>query len=91
MDSDTMRELLKEQRDLFDFVLLDCPPALVMPDSLALAPLVDAVLVVADAETSSRSAISQLGEQLQQVGGKVIGSVLNRSKGSNRGYYHEVE
>lgn len=91
MDSDTMRELLKEQRDLFDFILLDCPPALVVPDSLALAPLVDAVLVVADAKTSSRSAISQLSEQLQQVGGKVIGSVLNRSKRPNRGYYREVE
>jgi capsular exopolysaccharide synthesis family protein len=91
LDSDSMRQLLKEQRDLFGFILLDCPPALVVPDSLALAPLVDAVLVVADAKTSSRSAISQLSEQLQQVGGKVIGCVFNRSKQPNRGYYHEAE
>jgi Mrp family chromosome partitioning ATPase len=90
MDSDAMRQLLKERRDLFDVILLDCPPALVVADSLALAPLVDAVLVVADAKTSSRSSVSQLGEQLEQVGGKLIGCVLNRSKQPDgASYYRE--
>lgn len=89
MDSDAMRQFLKEQRDRFDFVLIDCPPALAVADSLALAPLVDAVLVVADAKRSSRSAVSQLGEQLQQVGGKLIGCVLNRSgRPDGVSYYH---
>jgi polysaccharide biosynthesis transport protein len=90
MDSDAMRQFLKQRRDLFDFVLLDCPPALVVADSLALAPLVDAVLVVADAKTCSRAAVSQLGEQLELVGGKMIGCVLNRSKQSDGvSYYRE--
>jgi polysaccharide biosynthesis transport protein len=44
MDSDAMRRFLKEQRDRFDFLVLDCPPALVVADTLALAPLADAVL-----------------------------------------------
>lgn len=79
IDSDAMKEFLKEQRDLFDFVILDCPPALVVADSLALAPLVDAVLVVADAKTTRRTAVSQLREQLEHVGGKMIGAVLNRA------------
>ena len=90
MDSDAMKEFLKEQRDLFDFVILDCAPALVVADSLALAPLVDAVLVVADAKESRRTAVSQLQEQLEHVGGKTIGGVLNRAPKShltNNFYY----
>jgi capsular exopolysaccharide synthesis family protein len=83
MDSDAMKEFLKEQRDLFDFVILDCAPALVVADSLALAPLVDAVLVVADAKETRRTAISQLQEQLEHVGGKMIGAVLNRAPKSH--------
>jgi polysaccharide biosynthesis transport protein len=83
MDSDAMKEFLKEQRDLFDFVILDCAPALVVADSLALAPLVDAVLVVADAKETRRTAISQLREQLEHVGGKLIGAVLNRAPKSH--------
>jgi capsular exopolysaccharide synthesis family protein len=83
MDSDAMKEFLKEQRDLFDFVILDCAPALVVADSLALAPLVDAVLVVADAKETRRTAVSQLREQLEHVGGKTIGAVLNRAPKSH--------
>jgi polysaccharide biosynthesis transport protein len=92
MDSDAMRQFLKEQRDLFDFIILDCPPALVVADALALAPLADAVLVVADAKESDRDLVSRLKEELEQVGGKVVGSVLNRSKQASKNtYYYDTQ
>jgi non-specific protein-tyrosine kinase len=92
MDSDPMRQFLKEQRDLFDFIILDCPPALVVADALALAPLADAVLVVADAKESDREAVSRLKEEIEQVGGKIVGAVLNRSKqASKTSYYYEAQ
>jgi len=92
MDSDAMREFLKEQRDVFDFIVMDCPPALVVSDSLALAPLVDAVLIVADAKSTDRETVDQLRDQLEQVGGKIVGSVLNRSGDATRSsYYYEYQ
>ena len=92
MDSDAMRQFLKEQRDLFDFIILDCPPALVVADALALAPLADAVLVVADAKESDREAVSRLREELEHVGGRIVGAALNRSKqASKSSYYYEQQ
>lgn len=92
MDSDSMRQFLKEQRDLFDFIVLDCPPALVVADSMALAPLADAVLVVADAKESDRDLVSRLKEELEQVGGKIVGAVLNRSKQAGKStYYYDTQ
>jgi tyrosine-protein kinase len=92
MDSDAMRQFLKEQRDLFDFIILDCPPALVVADAMALAPLADAVLVVADAKESDRELVSRLKEEIEQVGGRIIGAVLNRSKQAAKStYYYEVQ
>jgi capsular exopolysaccharide synthesis family protein len=92
MDSDAMRQFLKEQRDMFDFIVLDCPPGLVVADAMALAPLVDAVLVVADAKESDRDDVSRLKEELEQVGGKIVGAVLNRSKqASTSSYYYEAQ
>jgi succinoglycan biosynthesis transport protein ExoP len=88
MDSDAMRQFLKEQRDLFDFIVLDCPPALVVADALALAPLTDAVVVVADARQSDRDAVGRLREELEQVGGRIVGAVLNRSKQASRNSYY---
>ncbi|MET0477683.1 MAG: polysaccharide biosynthesis tyrosine autokinase [Actinomycetota bacterium] len=92
MDSDAMRQFLKEQRDLFDFIVLDCPPALVVADAMALAPLADAVLVVADAKESDRDMVSRLKEELEQVGGKIVGAVLNRSKQAGKStYYYDTQ
>ena len=92
MDSDAMRQFLKEQRDLFDFIILDCPPALVVADAMALAPLADAILVVADAKESDREQVSRLKEEVEQVGGKIVGAVLNRSKQATKStYYYEVQ
>ena len=92
MDSDSMRQFLKEQRDLFDFIVLDCPPALVVADSMALAPLADALLVVADAKESDRDMVSRLKEELEQVGGKIVGAVLNRSKQAAKStYYYDTQ
>jgi polysaccharide biosynthesis transport protein len=91
MDSDAMRQFLKEQRDLFDFIILDCPPALIVADALALAPLADAVLVVADAKESHRDLVSRLKEELEQVGGRIVGAVLNRSKQAGKNTYYEAQ
>jgi capsular exopolysaccharide synthesis family protein len=91
MDSDAMRQFLKEQRDLFDFIILDCPPALVVADAMALAPLADAILVVADAKESDREQVSRLKEEVEQVGGRIVGAVLNRSKQASKStYYYEA-
>jgi capsular exopolysaccharide synthesis family protein len=89
MDSDAMRQFLKLQRDLFDFIILDCPPALIVADALALAPLVDAVLVVADAKESDRDAVTRMRDEVEQVGGRIIGAVLNRSKQASKSTYYD--
>jgi capsular exopolysaccharide synthesis family protein len=77
LDLEPMRSLLKVQRDLYDFILLDCPP-IVTADSLALPSMVDAMLVVADARQTTAAVAAAL-DQLEQVGGVIMGAVLNRS------------
>jgi tyrosine-protein kinase len=88
LGSEAMRWLLESQRDSFDLVVLDCPPALVAADALALAPLVDAVLVVADKPSTDRRAIMRLREQLEQAGGKILGAVLNRDRSDQARYQY---
>jgi polysaccharide biosynthesis transport protein len=82
LGADAIANLLKLQREQFDFVLIDAPPALEAADALAIATAVDGVLVVADATTTKPEAISRLLEQLEQVGANVLGGVLNRDENS---------
>ena len=90
LGSEAMRRLLETQRACFDFIILDCPPALAAADAVALAPLVDAVLVVADSRSTNRGAVARLREQLEQVGGSILGAVLNRDRSSPGSYQYEA-
>jgi capsular exopolysaccharide synthesis family protein len=75
--SEAMGELVADLREVADFVILDTAPILLVADALALSPLVDGVLIVADAESTSRSAVTNAREQLDQVGAPLFGAVLN--------------
>ena len=54
---------------------------------MIVAPRVDGVVVVVDADTTTGGAASHTIDQLEQVGGNVIGSVLNRFDPSKARYY----
>jgi polysaccharide biosynthesis transport protein len=90
LQSEQMGEVLAGLREVADYVIIDTAPVLLVADALALAPLVDGVLFVADSERTSRSAVAHAREQLEQVGAVLIGSVLNNfdpSKAKAYRYY----
>ncbi|MDQ3640713.1 MAG: polysaccharide biosynthesis tyrosine autokinase [Actinomycetota bacterium] len=77
LGSEAMRTALDELTKDFDMVLVDAPPLLAVADAMTLAPVVDAVLFVAEAENTSRAAVDLAISQLDQVRAHVIGAVLN--------------
>jgi capsular exopolysaccharide synthesis family protein len=77
LQSDRMFEVIRGCRQA-DFVIVDGPPVEPVADSLVLADLVDAVLFVADAQEGTRGGVSRARHQLEQVGGTILGGVLNR-------------
>src|SRR5205085_186857 len=68
--------VLERGRRIADIVIVDAPPALDYPDAEAIGPLVDAVIVVATAEHTSRVHIAQLRARLELVFAPVRGAVL---------------
>jgi capsular exopolysaccharide synthesis family protein len=84
--SDRMRRLILEARETFDWVLIDTPPLVLLPDANLLASMVDgAVLVIKAASTShelTKRAVDAVGRN------RIIGVVLNRATATPGGYYH---
>jgi capsular exopolysaccharide synthesis family protein len=92
LGSDAMEALLRELQEASDFVLIDAAPVLPVADAMTLTPFVDAILFVADARRTTRGAIAQARQQLDQVNARVIGTVLNnfdpaKSPGSAHQHY----
>jgi capsular exopolysaccharide synthesis family protein len=77
LESSGMRDVVARLRDQADFILIDAAPVLGVYDALVLCRLADAVLLVADAGRTRRTTVDRAREQLMQVNGKLIGSVLN--------------
>jgi len=86
LQSEAMRHLLADQREVVDFIIIDCPPVLAVADALVVAPMVDAVLFVASAQDTPRGAVLQARAQLDQVGARVLGAVLNEVESGGAGY-----
>ena len=85
--SDAMERMLETLQMFADFVILDTPPLLAVSDGVSLASRCDGVLMVADARTTARGALAHAREQLEQVGAKLIGGVLNNFDPSRARYY----
>jgi len=76
LQSPRMRQLIEEQREIFDFVIVDCSPVLGLADALAVAPIADGVILVASGR-SRQAALAEARAELDQVGARVVGTVLN--------------
>lgn len=72
-----------------DLVLFDAPPVVAVTDAAILAPQVDGVLLVINADRTRREHAQRAQQLLEKVNAHLIGSVLNNITPDNnlRGYY----
>jgi capsular exopolysaccharide synthesis family protein len=87
--SASMPMLIAKYRDAYDMVLIDTPPMLIMPDARVLARAADAVVLVARASQTTRSAIQAAYHRFVEDRTPVLGVVLNswNAKISAHKYY----
>jgi capsular exopolysaccharide synthesis family protein len=64
----------------FDLILIDSPPLTVSPDALALASKVDGVVLVVEAEKTKWRTARYVREQIERVGGNILGIVFNKRR-----------
>lgn len=87
LSSKATAKLLLELKGKFDVVLIDCPPVLLVTDATLLAVWVDAVILVASADITSRKQLQRAMELLRQADAPLKGTVLNRTRAEQAQYY----
>lgn len=86
LSSKTNAEIINRFRERYDFVLIDCPPALGLSDALVLSHLCDANFI---AVTSSRTKLDQLDfvkKSYEKVNSHLDGVIINRAKIQHSSY-----
>ncbi len=88
LSSNRMRDLLQALSARFKHVVLDSPPAISFADASILSTLVDGVVLVAMAESSSLHLLKQLKQRAENIGAHLYGVVLNDLKAGSTEYYN---
>jgi polysaccharide biosynthesis transport protein len=86
LGSAKMQAALDVLQEMFDFVIIDSPPALAVTDAVVLATRVDSVLLLVEANRTRRGQLTRSVERLRDVNAKLIGTVLNRLQPGSEGY-----
>ncbi|MFT0848759.1 polysaccharide biosynthesis tyrosine autokinase [Actinomycetaceae bacterium L2_0104] len=76
LGSSAMEKVLEALSGVFDYVIIDAPPALVVTDAAVLSRSTGGVLVVAASGRVGRVELGGAVESLRKVGGKVVGVVV---------------
>lgn len=90
LGSSRMAQLLSEVNKRFDIVLFDSPPVLGVSDASLLVSKVDATLVVLQPSKMPLKALLRMRSIIQNVGGQIMGLVMNNvdiSSDSQYQYY----
>ena len=77
IESDRMRDLLRGAEREYDFIVVDTPPASVVPDAIPLVSQVGGVLVVSRLGRTTRGSMINLRDQLSNLAAPVLGVVVN--------------
>ena len=92
--SEVMRTFLRESTREYAMVVIDSPPVLAASDAAVMSTLSDATVVVVRAGRTHEDEAQATLSQLEAVGAKVVGAVLNdpdAAVGAGAGYYYYKE
>jgi len=76
--SQRFSELLTELREYYDYIIIDSPPVLAVPDARVIGAISDANIYVVEWNKTSSAQVDQGLEMLSSIGVNTIGLVLNQ-------------
>lgn len=80
IDCEAIAGAIAEVMGQFDFVIIDLPPVSRYVDTAILAPKVDGVMLVVEADRTPVAVAESAKRSLDQVGARIFGVVLNRRR-----------
>ena len=90
--SENMINLVENLKEICDIVIVDGPPTQLVTDSLILARIVDSTVIVAASNQTKKDNLHRIIDNIQKVGGKIAGVVVNKvpvsAKKYEQSYYY---
>lgn len=84
--------MLNKLKEIFDIIILDGTPAMLVTDAIILSRIADTTILVASHKLTKKEDLNKIKKNIENVGGKIAGVVLNRkpvkAKEYSTSYYY---
>lgn len=90
LGSRRMGALIQELKKLYDHIIIDSPPVLLVSDAKVLGRLTDSTLVVLHASETRRGAAIRTIAEMRKVEANVVGCVLFGARAMKGGYFRQL-
>lgn len=87
LNSGKNKQLIEILKEKYDIVIFDGAPVNGLPDSLIMSTLVDGVIIVTKASSTSTKLLLETKKGLENVGANILGTVLNQTESKKNRYY----
>jgi len=88
LGSTAMGRIIEESASTYDMVIFDTPPLLAVADAQILASQLDGVLLVISSGKTKQDLAIKAKDLLEKVNAKILGTVLNNRKISDKNFYY---
>lgn len=96
LSSERMIKGLEELKEEFDVIIFDSTPCMLVTDAIIISRIVDATVIVSSYKKTKTENLKQVQKNIENVGGKIAGVVINRipvsmKEYNNKYYYYKDE
>lgn len=90
LGSEKNKEFMKKLREDYDLIIMDCPPANAVSDTLVLTEYADEAVIVSAYKTTPFDLLLETKKTIESSNTKIAGVIINkmRQQGKNKYYYN---
>lgn len=86
LGSSRMENILKQLKEVFDYIIIDLPPVNLVSDAISISSLISGMIVVIREDYTEKKELERCMRQLKLSNVKVLGCVMNESRSGGVSY-----
>jgi len=87
LSSSRNKELIDDLKEIYDIIILDCPPVLGLSDALVMTKYSDANIIVISKGKTKVESLLEVKKSFEKVNSVITGVVTNKAKAKHNSYY----
>jgi capsular exopolysaccharide synthesis family protein len=84
--SENMKNFIEDLKEMYDYLILDTPPVIIVTDAQLLSSYADGCVLVVASSQVEKAAVVKAKELLEKVNARILGVVLNKMDVKHKGY-----